>query len=366
MKKALALFTMTVVSAACTLTAFADSTTMPDKDAFDAEYYAQQNPDVVATLGTDAELLYQHYIIYGKSEGRLPYEQAGTLNTPGTTITLTDGTLFDPAYYARNNADVVAAVGMDANALAQHYVHFGKAEGRKPAVSQDTLNTEVGSELKGSDAEYARFQFYIEKCLSTGGYDDYEVGRTVDTTRIDTEYKRYDEEKAALGVYTINQQYGREPGTCILYADPAITFERRDYSGDPLYQTLRSELVSIIANRTSNKVNHTSLSTVFKPSSYYPSLDSFENMLDNLEIDLMKEGYIDYIDICLSDVLNHAPWFGEFDWFNENIGVGVEICYDYRNTDYFLGYESEIAQREAELLTKHPELSPLLARLKQN
>ena len=46
---------------------------MPDGNVFDAEYYAQQNPDVVAVLGTDPALLYRHYLTCGKTEGRLPY-----------------------------------------------------------------------------------------------------------------------------------------------------------------------------------------------------------------------------------------------------------------------------------------------------
>ena len=37
---------------------------------FDPTYYAENNPDVVATYGKDSESLYMHYITYGKDEGR--------------------------------------------------------------------------------------------------------------------------------------------------------------------------------------------------------------------------------------------------------------------------------------------------------
>lgn len=47
--------------------------TMSDGGIFDAEYYAQNNPDVTAALGTDEEVLYQHYKTFGEKEGRLPY-----------------------------------------------------------------------------------------------------------------------------------------------------------------------------------------------------------------------------------------------------------------------------------------------------
>lgn len=50
--------------------------TMSDGGTFDAEYYAQNNPDVVAALGSDESTLYQHYLNYGKAEGRAPYQQA--------------------------------------------------------------------------------------------------------------------------------------------------------------------------------------------------------------------------------------------------------------------------------------------------
>lgn len=53
------------------MTALAAPEVMSDGNVFDAEYYAQNNPDVVNVLGTDKDLLYQHYQSFGKMEGRL-------------------------------------------------------------------------------------------------------------------------------------------------------------------------------------------------------------------------------------------------------------------------------------------------------
>lgn len=53
---------------------------------FDAEYYAANNPDVVAALGKDADVLLQHYITSGQYEGRYccaPMKQKGTLEVLG-------------------------------------------------------------------------------------------------------------------------------------------------------------------------------------------------------------------------------------------------------------------------------------------
>ena len=58
--------------AGSSLTAYAAPAVMPDGTTFDAEFYAANNPDVVAVYGTDAAALYQHYVDHGKAEGRKP------------------------------------------------------------------------------------------------------------------------------------------------------------------------------------------------------------------------------------------------------------------------------------------------------
>ena len=102
---------------------------LPDGTLFDPEYYAQANPDVAAVFGTDANLLYLHYVQFGKAEGRAPVSgDAGT--SAGQASAGTDAADFDAAFYAQNNPDVVAALGTDPGILYQHYIQFGKAEGR--------------------------------------------------------------------------------------------------------------------------------------------------------------------------------------------------------------------------------------------
>lgn len=128
MKKALAMFAV-IAATACPLMAQAAPETMPDGTTFDAEYYAASNPDVAAALGTDATALYQHYTQFGKNEGRKPCADAA-----GNVVVLPDGTAFDPVFYASTYPDIAAALGTDANLLAQHYMQCGKAEGRLPAA----------------------------------------------------------------------------------------------------------------------------------------------------------------------------------------------------------------------------------------
>ena len=54
-------------------TVMAAPKTMSDGNVFDAQYYAANNPDVVAAVGSSEAALYHHYLKYGAAEGRLPY-----------------------------------------------------------------------------------------------------------------------------------------------------------------------------------------------------------------------------------------------------------------------------------------------------
>ncbi len=119
---------------AANMTVQAAPVTMADGNLFDAAFYAATYPDVAAIFGTDPNMLYMHYVLCGKTEGRIPYA-AGTATTVQTApgmITLPDGTLFDPAFYATKYPDVAAVFGTDPNMLATHYMLCGKAEGRLP------------------------------------------------------------------------------------------------------------------------------------------------------------------------------------------------------------------------------------------
>ena len=89
-QKLIAVFaTALTVLAGNAMPAFAAPQTMPDGGTFDAEFYASTYPDVAAVLGTDATVLYQHYLLAGKAEGRLPYAGAngGTVTTTPTVAT---------------------------------------------------------------------------------------------------------------------------------------------------------------------------------------------------------------------------------------------------------------------------------------
>ena len=106
--------------------------TMADGGLFDAQFYAQAYPDVVAVFGTDANWLYLHYVLAGKAEGRLPYAP-GSAGLPAST----SAGDFDPAYYAARYPDVAVAFGYDPTLLKLHYDLCGKLEGRFPNAAAE-------------------------------------------------------------------------------------------------------------------------------------------------------------------------------------------------------------------------------------
>lgn len=103
---------------------------LEDGTLFDAVYYATAYPDVAAVLGTDEVALYNHYVSHGKAEGRLP--NAAAAPSAAGPKQMADGTLFDAVYYASTYPDVAAVFGTDEAMLYNHYVLCGKAEGRLP------------------------------------------------------------------------------------------------------------------------------------------------------------------------------------------------------------------------------------------
>lgn len=89
-------------------------------DSFDAEGYAKRYPDVKAAFGVDKDLLWKHYIQYGRQEGR-------------TSFDLPEGQSFknfDAEAYADRYPDVKKVFGTDKRLLWRHYIKYGRHEGR--------------------------------------------------------------------------------------------------------------------------------------------------------------------------------------------------------------------------------------------
>ncbi|MBR4542718.1 MAG: hypothetical protein IKO53_00770 [Lachnospiraceae bacterium] len=142
---------LALAAAVCLVPAKAEAAPeiMPDGTVFDGEYYAANNPDVVAAMGTSTAALYAHYQVCGKTEGRLATAASG------------DG--FDAAYYAAKYPQVAAVMGTDANMLFFHYAVCGKTEGRfpnqaaengRPAATTTTTATNTDASVNVNTYDY--------------------------------------------------------------------------------------------------------------------------------------------------------------------------------------------------------------------
>lgn len=97
---------------------------------FDATYYVTQNPDLLAL---EANQLFAHFTTYGMGEGRAPSAEAQ----------ITDANLLA---YAKGNADLATAFGVDAGAteltaaqksgLTKHFYEYGYKEDRPASPFQ--------------------------------------------------------------------------------------------------------------------------------------------------------------------------------------------------------------------------------------
>ncbi len=130
-KKVFGLFLITATLCGNVLPVFAAEL----EDTFDAAYYAEMNPDVVAVYGNDEQALYNHYITEGLADGR---QGCATFNL---------------AEYKNAYADLQAAFGDDWNAYAIHYYTMGINEGRTAGVYDTTLQTQTPVNEEKSYAE---------------------------------------------------------------------------------------------------------------------------------------------------------------------------------------------------------------------
>ncbi len=157
------------------------------------------------------------------------------------------GTQFDAEYYASQNPDVVAAFGNSEAALYQHYVQYGKAEGRTPFASEAQNTTPAASSL----ASGVKMEAGDEGYLRAGYLNNWTA-----------DYKLNDDQ---------------------WHSDPAYGFVRGDYSADPTYQALKAEILKMVAKK-GNNIDEYSVSTYKGDVKYYIQL------CNNLAVDLMKSG----------------------------------------------------------------------------
>lgn len=125
------------------MTAFAAPVTMPDGTVFDPEYYAQAYPDVTAEVGTSLESLYGHYKTYGQYEGRHPIAPVQGAGSPARQATVLGNAVVSPENPYSGRTVTVPASGLTVDGLA-YPDHIKAALGNGTVLQYDGHGTIYG------------------------------------------------------------------------------------------------------------------------------------------------------------------------------------------------------------------------------
>lgn len=216
--------------------------------------------------------------------------------------TMSDGTVFDAEYYAETNPDVVLELGIDKNALYQHFKIFGQKEGRLPYNPNELLIPEVVSNQTSSLIEPGDENILRLSYLSAR-WDYY-----------------YDWEEDAYW----------DP-------DPAKELVRADMRSDPYYQAIRNEIIALMSTQPDAKDIRYYSKYIYNPKTWETE-KHYRQVRLNLTIDLIKEG-----------IVKSAYLFE-----NPADGMGYANSCDYDMVT--IGYINQDI-RNKESLKRHPELN---------
>lgn len=115
----------------CNMKSYAYFRDRIERDTMDYIRYADENPDLYASFGYDRDKLYEHYINSGEAEGRLAHCLYNRPDRQSIYMWGWNAENLDTERYARENPDVVAAIGTDPEALRIHFLEHGLLENRK-------------------------------------------------------------------------------------------------------------------------------------------------------------------------------------------------------------------------------------------
>ena len=137
MKKTIAFIITMAMSLSVGMTAFAAPKTMPDGTVFDPEFYAETYPDVKAAFGNDEAALYNHYVQYGKSEGRkATADDAAAPKAPG-----------EDNWWKRNEGETRRTVSIDQKAMRLEGITKENITQRLASIPGETLLYDYSSSL---------------------------------------------------------------------------------------------------------------------------------------------------------------------------------------------------------------------------
>ncbi len=120
----------------CTMEVQAAPELMPDGEYFDAEYYAKAYPDVRAVCGNARDALYSHYLVFGKKEGRHPYDPALEGNIAASELVTSDLTPIAVTYSSPLQAYFARSVFIGDSIMVGYHNHLAYNKTSNLAASQ--------------------------------------------------------------------------------------------------------------------------------------------------------------------------------------------------------------------------------------
>ena len=239
--------TLPVAEAPATAYAAVDATTRAqiEECLYNAEYYAKANEHVAVALNGNEEALYQHWLDYGKAEGRNasmvfnakyylevnPSVAAEVGNdyvaayehfvNEGLQAGLESSPVFSVKYYLEANSDVAAVFNGDYISAAKHFNQNAIAEGRSGSSNFDytvyrACNTDV-EELYGDYTEgyYIHYINHGRAEGRTGGLGGSGTSSGIDTTT--PSYRIFDAEYYLDRYPSLETEVGTDPDTLYKY-----------------------------------------------------------------------------------------------------------------------------------------------------
>ncbi len=241
--------------------------------------YAERFPKALKSMQKDGTIKNNFYEKEKKMKKTLLTTMAATIILSSSLTafaapeTMPDGTIFDAEYYAQSNPDVAAVLGTDKNALYQHYLNYGKAEGRLAyAEIQNTVIPTDSVLIEAGDENYLRMGYLMS------GFD------------------------YSLTPVTENEYYTFENGTVVAHreplktpriSDPAADFVRSDWSKDSRYQAIKNAIIQMISEKGAGaEIDGETLNFTQYPRSK-EERNTLDQLLKNLSVDLMKSGILE-------------------------------------------------------------------------
>lgn len=298
---------------------------------FDAEWYAKQNPDVVAAMGDAEEALFEHFLSHGLWEGRQINENF-------------DVNAYGSAYPDLQEAFKDLAPAEKVLALTEHYVNYGEGEGREITTIPEALaagyevhyqgsyaTDEPGKELQhlmaavtSSAPVYTTLE-ELSKVLimnlfnSVMGFFDRHpelIGNQVIQSFVDDgkTIEPYSEEwyewitEAVEGVYYVIDEYGGE-NKVALFAEMENLISEEDFkvAGDIVLFVLNQVVPSAVGNAS------------------YTQYSDINNLISKLqEYNMLVKSYYDVLAPSGIEYLNHYWYFDNQEQIAEHYSYDME------------------------------------------